>query len=723
MTLGADISGALQRDFDVDVFIFPLASAQRLRLLAESTLAHDLEVRVEGPLGYTRVLTADSADKPAQLDFSSEESGDYVMSVLSPSHRQGPYRVSLQLANSATRAEAFRFLRLASFGPNETTVAAVMSSGVADWLEQQIRAPSAYDSPDDAQLSQLQQVISLATRLEPLAEWHPSNPNNPDEATDGAYFNGSATRNIDEFQNSAWFTAAVSGTDQLRQRMAYALSQILVVSTRQDQLGRRAEAVAHYADILGRHALGSFRSLLSEVARSPAMGLYLSHQGNEKANPARNTLPDENFARELMQLFTIGLYLMNTDGTPQTDSNGNLIPSYTQTDIEEMSRIMTGWDLRYNARYGSTDGSYVHFMEFTPEFHDFGEKTVLGTTIPADLENGDDLEAALDLLFSHPNTAPFISRQLIQRLVSSNPSPAYVRRVAAAFADNGRGERGDLSAVARAILLDSEAYEPAQTGAPAPGKVNEQLLALLAWYRAFDVQPLPGWQMWSEQAGTDTFFDIYVFQGDRTIGQGAFRSPSVFNFYDADFVPQDAFYRNRTPQYVLPELQQRSANNIAGLVQATNTFGDFLERRHIEAEFASLDSFVAAYNAPSGGGSPEWNRFRNLVLLDYGPVLDAFDAALDGEVDRDYTRINDMTQDQNGLTPKQRAIDAAIRVAESRLLGDRTLEPHYRTELAEELDIGEGFNFGNNRSTDEAVRVCSGAVQSVFLSAQNMSLQ
>ncbi len=723
LTLGTALGGALQYENDADVFFVALGAGERITLRFNSSSAADAEVRIDGPFDFLNTYTLHAGATQIDVDFSSTETGGYFISVRSITQQLTDYSLLLKRTDHASYAEAFRFLRMATFGPTTAEIGRVMEIGVSEWLNQQLATPSAYRADDDALLGHLQRTIELATTLEPNADWFPSSVDKPDESINGPYFNGSATNYIDEYQNSAWFELAVAAQDQLRQRMAYALSQILVVSARMDSLRQHAEAVAHYADILGRHALGNFRPLLSEVARSPAMGLYLSHQGNEKANPGRNTLPDENFARELMQLFTIGLYLVDIGGVPKRDSSGQLVPSYTQTDIEEMSRVMTGWDLRYNSRYGRTDGSYVHFMEFTPEFHDFGEKTILGATIPANLADGSDLVAALDLLFNHPNTAPFISRLLIQRLVSSNPSPDYVRRVASVFIDNGYGVRGDLAAVARAILMDAEAYAPAQTSTAAPGKVNEHLLALLAWYRAFDIQPIPGWRMWSTMADGAAIDDTYFFSGDATIGQGAFRSPSVFNFYDTDFVPQDPFYRNRSPQFALPELQQRSANNIAGLVQASNTHQDFIERRYVEEDAGSLDLFIDQTNDPGDGSGSRWNRFRNILLLDYGPVIDAFDEALDGVVDGSFTRINDDSVDANGQTPKQRAIRAAIQVAESRLLGERVLDARYRDELIQELDTGDGFNFGSTRASKEAIQVCSGAVQSVFLSARNMRLQ
>ena len=199
---------------------------------------------------------------------------------------------------------------------------------------------------------------------------------------------------------------------------------------------------------------------MGPIVYSPAMGIYLSHQGNRKANPKKQTSPDENFARELMQLFSLGLYQTSLDGTPILDNDGNKIPAYSQQDVMELARVLTGWDLTHNLRFGQKDrkhGSYLEPMEFSGQFHDFGSKKFLGQTIPEKLTGKDDVEAALDILFDQPTVAPFVSHILIQRLVTSNPSPEYIQRVSFAFDNNGEGVRGDMKAVIKAILLDDEA--------------------------------------------------------------------------------------------------------------------------------------------------------------------------------------------------------------------------------------------------------------------------
>jgi len=293
---------------------------------------------------------------------------------------------------------------------------------------------------------------------------------------------------------------------------------------------------------------------------SPSMGVYLTHQGSKKYDPQRHHQPDENYARELMQLFTIGLHELNINGIPKTDQYGETIPTYQQSDIEELARIFTGWDLAKNNRYGNastTQGSYTEPMEFTPSYHDFGEKHVLGRVVPANNSGVDDIKTAIDILMQHPNIAPFVSRKLIQRLVTSNPTPNYIERIANVFNDNGAGVKGDLRAVIRSILIDKEAVVPSRTFK----KVKEPIVAYVQFLRAFDVQYLP--IAWSpDRMGGDENVmvkDMYKF--NRTsplslknlLGQAPMRSDSVFNFYSPNYIPSDIYFQKT--KYVSPELQ------------------------------------------------------------------------------------------------------------------------------------------------------------------------
>ncbi|MBB3045800.1 uncharacterized protein (DUF1800 family) [Litorivivens lipolytica] len=607
--------------------------------------------------------------------------------------------------------EAFRLARQASFGPSTALVSDIRRQGIEAWVDAQLNAPSAYDDPSDDRLSHLQRMIELAVALEPDADWY---PDNLAAAAGEPVFSGAASRYSLHYQNSAWFENALQAPDQLRQRVAYALSQILVVSHSEAPLDDRAEALAHYFDILASHAFGNFRELIGDVARSPAMGIYLSHQGNRKADGGL-TKPDENFARELMQLFTIGLYQLNLDSTPKTDANGQLVPTYTQDDIEELSKVMTGWDLQFNGdNYGRIrhdEGSLIHPMEFNADQHESEEKRVLGQVIAQGLAEGADLDAALDILFQHANTAPFISRQLIQRLVSSNPSPAYVERVASVFENNGFGERGDLKAVVRAILLDPEARDENQARQPQRGKVAEPLLAYTGLLRAFSARPLDGWYNNKVEGSTPAVNGAYYFRSDFAwdLGQAALRSPSVFNFYSPDFVPQDAFYHDGADgrALVLPELQLRTPANIAGMQALLQTDNNsLLEVNRLIAKSGSIEQFVA--------DTDSWMNRDQIVLVDYSPMLETFDVALDGVKDGVYEGLDSSDQDASRRTARQRAISATLATLELLLLGNQVIPDTERAALIDYFDTDSRFRWGSE--SERVHKIVNYMVQYIALS-------
>ncbi|RYD48106.1 MAG: DUF1800 family protein, partial [Verrucomicrobiaceae bacterium] len=326
--------------------------------------------------------------------------------------------------------------------------------------------------------------------------------------------------------------------DPVRQRVAYSLSQIFVVSDRPEVLAVEPRGMANYHDMLVRNSLGNFRTLLFDVATHPVMGFYLSHVKNKKGNPATNTFPDENFAREVMQLFSIGLWELNPDGTRKVDSlTGKPIPTYTNVDITNFARVFTGLS------YGPLSETNFDVYPNPPKWivplrghdaqHDLAAKTLLrGATTPARTASSPDVgtatmldvNAAIDNLFNHPNVGPFIGRQLIQRMVTSNPSPAYIGRVSAAFADNGSGVRGDMEAVIRAILLDPEARDGAKLADPHWGKPREPFLRCVNYARAFNAR----------SSGVD-FYQVSQFNFDQQ--QQPYNSPSVFNFYLPNYLP------------------------------------------------------------------------------------------------------------------------------------------------------------------------------------------
>ena len=409
-------------------------------------------------------------------------------------------------------AEASRFLVQASFGPSMEEVRAVAQNGVEAWLDAQLAMPI---DPQETHWAYVQR-------------------GGPPECVfcEAQYANA--------FHESFW-RRAVMGEDQLRQRMAFALSEIFVISSNNSGLENEL-ALAGWYDMLTRNAFGNYRDLLEDVARSPAMGIYLSHMRNEREDEETGRIPDENFAREVMQLFSIGLWMLEPDGTRTLDAFGAPIPTYGQEEISGMARVMTGWS--WNAP--TTDDGYWHGWSFYPDppswnepmqmyerYHSTNEKPIIsGVVIPPNTSGEDSLRIALDTLFDHPSTAPFISRQLIQRFVTSNPSPAYVARITAVFEDNGSGERGDLAAVLRAILLDPEARDAERADDEDWGKLREPVLRFSAWARAFDVRP---------PEEDDFRFQIWNL-GDPvgSLGQQPLASPSVFNFFRPDYAPPGA---------------------------------------------------------------------------------------------------------------------------------------------------------------------------------------
>ncbi len=334
----------------------------------------------------------------------------------------------------------------------------------------------------------------------------------------------------------------IGGSDQLRQRMAYALSQIMVISDVDSNIANGREGSSSYYDMLARNSLGNFRNLLMDVTRHPMMGRYLSHYKNRKANLTAGTRPDENYAREVMQLFSIGLYQLQSNGNYVTDGSGRPIESYTNDDITEFARAFTGFTDDGPGTTGSGTGqtdfprdpaNYTSPMRMWEQQHDNAAKRLLSypgarkVNLPAGQTGLQDVQDAVDNLVEHPNTAPFICRQLIQRLVTSNPSSDYVGRVSAVFVNNGSGVRGDLLAVAKAILLDPEARNPSFIGDPEHGKLREPFLRVTHLLRAFRFTVQPGTLPYN--------FGNVVTAG--TIGHYPMSSPSVFNFYSPDYEP------------------------------------------------------------------------------------------------------------------------------------------------------------------------------------------
>jgi uncharacterized protein (DUF1800 family) len=403
---------------------------------------------------------------------------------------------SINLA-TVTNADAPRFLAQATFGPTTADIATLQSQGYTNWITNQIALPE----------------TSHRTATDADAAAFPNTGQYPVTQND---------------RQAAWWKISVTAPDQLRQRVAFALSEIFVVSDVASQLAQQPDGLANYYDMLANDAFGNFRSLLQDVTLSPTMGNYLNMLRNAKANPAKGTSADENYAREVQQLFTIGLNELQPDGTLMLDSTGLPIPTYNQDEIVQTANVFTGWGYDSTAASPSFYGATADFddpMMVYPAYHDETQKTIVnGIVIPANQTGAADLQMELDALFNHPNTGPFFCAQLIQRLVTSNPSPSYVYRVAQVFANDGTGTRGNLAAVVKAILLDYEARSPAVAADSGYGKLKEPLLRLTSIYRAFSASAADG--------------RFAIFNAQVPLDEAALRSPTVFNFFDPGYVQQ-----------------------------------------------------------------------------------------------------------------------------------------------------------------------------------------
>lgn len=423
-----------------------------------------------------------------------------------------------------TSTQAVRMLGQASFGATAAEINNVIHSGYEGWLDTQ------FTQPQKLHRAYMDSII-------------PSLP-------------AGSTLNQNQFFESFW-QQAITGNDQLRQRVTYALSQIFVVSFQDSNVANYPRGVASYYDTLASNAFGNYRNLLEAVSLHPMMGIYLTSMRNQKESGTR--VPDENYAREVMQLFTIGLYELNQDGSPKLN-NGKPIETYTNADITGLAKVFTGWswagpdksDTRFFGGSPDIDRDWTP-MQAYPKFHSTSVKNFLGVSIAAQSSANPEtsLKVALDRLYNHSNVGPFIGKQLIQRLVTSNPSPQYVARVAAAFTDNGQGIRGDMKAVIKAILLDKEARADINSADANAGKLREPVLRFANWMRSFNAK-----------STSSRFLLGNLDDPLGALGQTPMRSPSVFNFYRPGYVPPNTSIASAN--LVSPEFQITGETSIVG---------------------------------------------------------------------------------------------------------------------------------------------------------------
>jgi len=446
-----------------------------------------------------------------------------------------------------------RFLGQATLGADYDLIHAVAAKGEDKWLDEQfVLTPSL----------NIQDYVKDLTRL----------------AADSLLTRGGDITRIEpqlRYWHFGWWKYVMDSPDLLRSRVALALSEIFVISE-VPQLGNEPLALANYYDMLINNSFGNFRDLLEDVSFHPAMGVYLTHMNNPKADPTFNRFPDENYAREVMQLFTIGLYELNADGSRKMDGEGNLIPTYDNEDIQEFAKIFTGMTWGDNFLFGrnpTREESYTVPMQMFDFWHEPGSKTLLNGLVVPDRSPVDglaDVQDALDNLFNHPNVGPFIGKLLIQRLVKSNPSPAYIARVTAAFNDNGQGVRGDMKAFIKAILMDPEARTCPSEEDAFGGMLREPMVRYTNVSRVFNAASVEG-------TYRNQMIDFYNLTFQRPLG-----SPSVFNFFQSNYQPIGGVEENGL---VAPEFQITNSVSIMGY---GNELHDWVMRDYDVMQYGSL---------------------------------------------------------------------------------------------------------------------------------------
>ena len=421
--------------------------------------------------------------------------------------------------------EAARFLQHAQFSSSEAEIAAVKSQGASAWLDAQMALNSSTGGYD--WLMQRGYGVIDKNKFYEM-----------------------------EFQSNymAWYQI-MAAPDGVRRRVALALSEFFVVSgAGVGTISWPMFAMGAYWDVLCKNAFGNYRTLLEDITLNIAMGEYLNTLGNQKEDVKSGRLPDENYAREVMQLFTIGLLQLNIDGTPKMGSNGQPLETFTQSDVSNLARVFTGYESDNSEGFSQSAVAPTYTlrnvgytrrpMVLNASRHSTLRAEFLGAVVEAGADGKTALKIALDALYNHPNVGPFFGRQMIQRLVCSNPSPAYVARVATVFNNNGKGVRGDLAAVFKAVLLDTEATSAAGLTSTTFGKLREPMVRTAQWARTFKATSLKGtWKI-----GNPNYSAVDA------LGQSPLQAPSVFNFFRPGYVPPStamAFSKATAPEFQL----------------------------------------------------------------------------------------------------------------------------------------------------------------------------
>jgi hypothetical protein len=502
-------------------------------------------------------------------------------------------------AGPTTDSDASRFLAQATFGPTDADIAYLKSKGYQAWLNEQFAATPTLEMDYFNWIGNtLQEDLGQNKRQE-------------------AWFRGALGGPDPQFPSDS----SKNHTDQLRQRVAFALSEIFVVSDQNPTLEGFSPGMTYYYDILVKDAFGNYRQLLEDVTLSPAMGVYLNMLGNQRADSSQNLHPDENYGREINQLFSIGLVMLNQNGTVQSP----VTATYTQSVVTDFAHVFTGftwYDCDEDTNPGDFPGcgpdyggdgqppfadNFVHPMKSFASYHDNGThaddlptKTLLSYNLNGDpstpnnpvLGSGGtpttDLKFALDNIFNHPNVAPFISKQLIQRLVTSNPSPEYVARVAGIFANDGTGVRGNLKAVVQAILLDQEARYGQLRSPDTFGKLREPLLVMTHYWRAMHATHVCGQNIAADGDNAAVYYDNpYRYAGGGTtwstgqvtsygvgVDQASLDAPTVFNFFKPSYMPAGEM---TTRGLLGPEFQLQTDSVIASSTNSYISYANYYD--------------------------------------------------------------------------------------------------------------------------------------------------
>jgi uncharacterized protein (DUF1800 family) len=623
-----------------------------------------------------------------------------------------------------TRKDAIKFLRQAAFRTTEDDITYIINNGYEAWIDNQYSLVSELDDENDNNYGYLETTLRILNSYNP--EFYPSEVISDPTQIDETIIDG---KRLDLFKNSVFWDKALNSQNQLRQRVTYALSQILVVSN-DSPAGKaptsRGETMITYYDKLYRHSFGNYRDLLFDVTRSSAMGYFLTYIGSSKY------APDENYARELTQLFTVGLYELNLDGTKKLDSNGNPIPSYDQQHVTDLSHVFTGWaldnkqgdDLNFGAN-GKSDGSWVSDLRFISQKHSVGiNLDLIGDATMTTSEDGiADINTALDILFANHNVAPFISRHLIMRLVTSNPTPQYIQRVATVFNDNGNGVKGDLKAVVKAILLDPEARGYTET--ENFGKVDEMLIAYSHFMSHFKAKPAPrmviNTRISKGVLENRDVNNIYWIDPQKEFGQAPLGAPTVFNFYSNEFIPSDEYFAQNS--VVSPELELQNIPNLIGFSNLVESVLTLREKYYI------LELTTLQKGSGSNGTYESMEEWANDVTLgiggqglylDLSEEYNIFEKALDNEniANNDFTNLGDGSGENENQT---RAVNALIEHLDNKLFGN-TMSQEYKDALLSHVNSFD-YNANNRNRASRMKAIVPTIIRAIITSPLFMVLK